>query len=113
MSTEKGESVCKWCGRKSEVVDMGSCPFCETPRPSESVEEIVNEFWTKFDDGKTPQMVAMMDWLRTTLTSAPTESVEKVVEEILNHPRLSYFDQGAKFAVELAAEEILKKYINP
>jgi len=35
---------------------------------SESVEKIVNEFWTKFDDGKTPQMVAMMDWLRTTMT---------------------------------------------
>lgn len=53
---------CKWCGRTSEVVDMGNCPFCETDALEKAIAQerarlreevvklptyIINESWAR------------------------------------------------------------------
>jgi len=47
-----------------------------TNKEVRSVEEIVDEFWKKYDHGDTFQMASMMEFIRTTLTAERTAQRE-------------------------------------
>ena len=64
------------------------------------IDEKVDEFWVKFDDGKTPQMVGMMEWLRTALTEAHQAGIGEAVEK-RNGVIKEYKDEGVMFILKV------------
>ena len=101
---------CKWCGRKSEIVDMENCPFCEKkPTPdtewSEALQvEVIEDYihlaeMRHFAKDPVAHMEEMrehwqklQDFITQLLTSRDTYWKERVRKNVLKYSNQKFLE---------------------